>query len=56
MREDALELSLIHILLDCTLESKEALEGYAVHPDHVAAADTYVRPYTDNRVCLDFEA
>ena len=53
---DPLETSNADVMLDCTLESKEALEGYAVHPDHVAAADTYVRPYTANRVCMDFEA
>lgn len=43
------------LMLDTTLESEEALKGYAVHPAHVAAADTYVRPYTSQRVCLDFE-
>ena len=43
------------VMLDSTLESAEALAGYAVHPDHVAAADTYVRPFTANRVCMDYE-
>ena len=43
------------VMLDSTLESVEALKGYAVHPDHVAVADTKVRPYTVQRVCLDFE-
>ena len=42
-------------MLDSTLESEEALKGYAVHPEHVAVANTKVRPYTIQRACLDFE-
>ena len=44
------------IMLDSTLESAEALKGYAVHPAHVAVANGVVRPYTEVRTCLDFEA
>jgi len=43
------------IMLDSTLESEDALHAYAVHPAHVAVADNKVRPYTSQRVCLDFE-
>ncbi|MCQ2196664.1 MAG: Dabb family protein [Bacteroidaceae bacterium] len=43
------------VMLDSTLESEEALKAYAVHPAHVAVADTKVRPYTVQRTCLDFE-
>ena len=43
------------VMLDSTLESADALKAYAVHPDHVHVADTYVRPYTATRSCLDFE-
>ena len=43
------------VMLDSTLESPEALKGYAVHPEHVAVADGKVRPYTVQRSCLDFE-
>ena len=43
------------VMLDSTLESEEALKGYAVHPDHVNVANTRVRPFTVQRVCLDFE-
>lgn len=42
-------------MLDSTFESEEALKGYAVHPKHVAVADGKVRPYTANRVCMDYE-
>lgn len=43
------------VMLDCTLESEEALKAYAVHPAHVEVANTRVRPYTSVRSCLDFE-
>ena len=43
------------IMLDSTLESAEALKGYAVHPAHVAVANGVVRPNTELRTCLDFE-
>lgn len=43
------------VMLDCTLESEEALKAYAVHPAHVEIANTKVRPYTVQRTCLDFE-
>lgn len=50
-----LETSNADIMLDSTLESFEALKGYAVHPAHVAVADGIVRPNTELRTCLDYE-
>ena len=50
-----LESSNADVMLDSVLESEEALKGYAVHPEHVYVADTYVRPYTEIRMCLDYE-
>ena len=44
------------VMLDSTLESEAALRGYAVHPAHVAVANEKVRPFTQTRMCLDFEA
>ena len=43
------------LMLDSTFENVEALKGYSVHPEHVAVADSKVRPYTKIRSCLDFE-
>lgn len=51
---DKLDSSNVDVMLDSSFESEAALKGYAVHPDHVAVADTYVRPYTASRACLDF--
>ena len=53
---NGLESSNADLMLDSTFESEEALKGYAVHPKHVAVADSKVRPYTKIRSCLDFEA
>lgn len=43
------------VMLDSLLESEEALKGYASNPAHVAVADTFVRPYTVSRTCMDYE-
>lgn len=50
-----LDSSNADVMLDCTLESEEALKGYAVHPAHVAAANAKVRPFTAVRSCIDFK-
>lgn len=50
-----LDSSNADVMLDSTLESPEALKGYAVHPAHVAVANGKVRPYTALRTCLDYE-
>lgn len=42
------------LMLDCTLESEEALRAYATHPAHLAVANGKVRPFTIQRVCLDY--
>ena len=47
--------SLVGKVLDCELDSEESLKGYQKHPAHVAVADTYVRPYTAVRMCMDYE-
>ena len=50
---DALPSSNADLMLDTTFESAEALKGYSTHPAHVAVANSKVRPYYKNRVCLD---
>lgn len=42
------------VMLDSALESVAALKGYQTHPEHVKVADTYVRPYTEVRLCMDY--
>ena len=50
-----LDSSNADVMLDSTFTDFESLKGYAVQPDHVAVADSKVRPYTVQRSCLDFE-
>lgn len=52
---NALPSSNADLMLDTTFESTEALKGYSTHPAHVAVANSKVRPYYKNRVCLDYE-
>ena len=52
---DGLASSNADLMLDTTLESPEALKGYAVHPAHLAVANGVVRPNTKNRECFDIE-
>ena len=42
------------VMLYSVFENEEALKGYAVHPEHVKVADTFVRPYTKTRACFDY--
>ena len=52
---DPLETSNSDVMLYSVFEDFESLKGYAVHPEHVYVADTFVRPYTKSRCCMDFE-
>lgn len=52
---DKLASSNADVMLDSELESEDALKGYQSHPEHVKVADTYVRPYTEVRLCMDYE-
>ena len=51
---DSLASSTADLMLDSTLESEEALKGYAGHPAHVHVADNFVRPFMEVRLCLDY--
>lgn len=42
------------VMLDTAFTDEEALKAYAIHPEHVAVADSKVRPFTKTRLCLDF--
>ena len=53
--ESPLASSTHDVALVTTLEKAEDIAVYAVHPDHVTVADTYVRPFVTERACLDYE-
>lgn len=44
------------LMLYSELESEEALSVYRDHPEHVRVADNFIRPYTIERLCIDFKA
>ena len=52
---NGLESSNADLMLDSTFESEEALKNYATHPAHVDVADNKVRPYTQERRCIDYK-
>ena len=52
---DGLGSSNTDLMLDSTFEDEASLQGYAVHPDHVAVATNKVRPSTKIRSCFDYE-
>ena len=55
VRTEGLASSNADLMLDSTFESEDALKGYAQHSAHVEVANTKVRPYTQTRLCMDFE-
>lgn len=55
VQTECLPSSNVDLMLDSSFESEDALKAYAIHPEHVFVADTYVRPYTKTRSCIDFE-
>ena len=55
VQTECLPSSNADVMLDSLFENEDALKAYAVHPDHVAAANNFVRPFTENRSCIDFE-
>ena len=49
-----LDSSNADLMLDSTFEDEAALKGYSIHPDHVAVADSGVRPNAETRICMDY--
>ena len=51
---ESLQSSNANVMLYSVFDDEKALKEYAVHPEHVYVADTFVRPFTETRMCLDF--
>ena len=56
VQTESLSSSNADVMLYSVFENEDALKKYAVHPAHVDVANTKVRPFTQTRMCLDFEA
>ena len=52
---DPIPSSTHDMALVTSMEKAEDVKVYGSHPEHVKVADTYVRPYTTERACLDYE-
>lgn len=50
-----LDSSNCDVMLDSSFEDEASLKGYSIHPEHVAVANGKVRPFTQSRVCMDYE-
>lgn len=55
VQADFLQSANADVMLDSSFESEEALKEYATHEAHVKVADTYVRPFMQTRLCMDYE-
>ena len=55
VQTESLASSNADVMLYSVFADEASLKGYATHPEHVYVADTYVRPFTETRLCLDFE-
>lgn len=55
LKTEGLPSSNADIMLITVFKDEERLKGYQKSPLHNAAADKYVRPYTAQRLCFDFE-
>ena len=54
VRTEKLPSSTADVMLYSVFENEQALKDYSVHPEHVAVANSKVRPFTQNRSCIDF--
>jgi len=50
-----LDTSNADAMLDTTFVDEDALHAYHKNPDHNAVANTYIRPYIETRLCVDYE-
>ena len=55
VQTDNLSTSNADMMLDSHFVDAQALAGYSSHPEHVHVANTYIRPYIETRLCVDYE-
>ena len=51
----ALASSNADVMLYSVFEDEKSLQEYAIHPTHRFVADTFVKPFAQAKLCLDFE-
>ena len=55
VQADILPSSNADLMLDCSFTDEDALNGYAVYPDHVKIKDGIIAPNMKLRVCIDYK-
>lgn len=55
LKTEFMDTSSADMMLVTEFSDAEAYMNYRTHPDHVAAANGFVRPYTEERLCCDYE-
>lgn len=55
VQTEKLESSNADVMLYSVFENEGALKGYATNPLHVEVANGKVRPFTETRLCMDFD-
>ena len=55
VQADILPSSNADLMLDCSFTDEDALNGYAVYPDHVKIKDGIIAPNVKLRVCIDYK-
>ena len=52
---DSLPSSNADLMLDSLFSDEDSLKSYSIHPSHVEVANTFVRPFMEIRMCLDYK-
>lgn len=52
---NAMDSSNVDVMLDSSFDDVDSYKSYIQHPSHVYVADTFVRPFTSVRSCINFE-
>ena len=55
IRTECLDSSSADLMMDSEFEDEVALKGYQSNPEHLAVANTIVRPNVEIRLSMDYE-
>lgn len=55
VQTDKLPSSTCDLMLHCKFTDEKSLKYYKTHPAHQNVANTYVRPFVEVRLCIDYE-
>ena len=50
---DPLPSSSADAVIECIFDGQEGLSAYKAHPDHIAVANKYIRPFAESKLSFD---